>query len=395
MTEGLGGSSPSSSATLEGCFLFGNLHREQPFSFCAASAAQLHKLLHIIRKGVDMAYLYRRDSAWSVAYKEGPTLRRLSLGHCTKPEARATLHKYQALEFNSRHDTAIRTVDISFCDALQDFITNVIPQGNQCINSKGREITSLSMLLQWAKDIKTFKDAATIPLWFEERKDNAAKTQQHDRRAVAKFYRWAISKGFATSDPTTQIVVKKVQRKQPRYFTRDELHSILAAAEQPYRDAFAFLANTGLRSGELANLKWLHWDRQNRSIVVPVIEGDRHRRICGCKTKREGNVPLNAAATEILERQPVYEHGYIFANDARRQLDNDNCYRNLQRVLKRLGIKGTVHSFRHTTASLMIQNGTPLYSVKSILRHSSITTTEVYAHLSQDNLRKAVSAIEI
>jgi integrase len=118
---------------------------------------------------------------------------------------------------------------------------------------------------------------------------------------------------------------------------------------------------TGLREGELCNLKWSDYVESEKFIVIRVMEGN--------KTKREGKVPLSPDAVSILteqrdNRQSPDSYIYIFTNDHGFKLDNANIYRHLKVIAKNEKIlDAKVHTFRHTCASHLVIKGVSLYIV--------------------------------
>ena len=62
----------------------------------------------------------------------------------------------------------------------------------------------------------------------------------------------------------------------------------------------------------------------------------------------------------------------------------------INKILKKVGLRGSLHTLRHTFASHLVQNGVDLYTVSKLLGHSSINTTEIYAHLSPNSFKSAL-----
>lgn len=85
-----------------------------------------------------------------------------------------------------------------------------------------------------------------------------------------------------------------------------------------------------------------------------------------------------------------------FLNPARKnggKIHRDKIYRCLQSALKKIGLQGNVHKFRHTFASHLVMKGVGIETVSKLLGHSSIEMTMKYAHLAPDHLRKAVDLL--
>ena len=68
-------------------------------------------------------------------------------------------------------------------------------------------------------------------------------------------------------------------------------------------------------------------------------------------------------------------------------------YHVFKRELAKLGIAGHVHTLRHTFASRLVQRGVNIYDVSKLLGHASVQTTQIYAHLRNDDLQKAVNVL--
>jgi site-specific recombinase XerD len=207
---------------------------------------------------------------------------------------------------------------------------------------------------------------------------------------LRRFFNWAVKNNFCSTNPAIELPLPKLETKKPRYFSEEELSAIFDEAIEPYRTIFKFLYLTGLRIGELENLEWSDFNERQRYITIRVADGN--------KTKREEIVQLSSDALEILQtRKAANEHDRcIFVNAEGNQLDNDNIYRNLKRVLKRLKIqRASPHTFRHTCASHLVIRGVSIYTVKDILRHKSVKETEIYAHLSISAARNAVEMLSV
>lgn len=150
------------------------------------------------------------------------------------------------------------------------------------------------------------------------------------------------------------------------YLNRDELGALLwKVKNKKYRRACYCLAFTGLRKGELLGLE----PEDIRGNVICLRD---------TKTGSPRNVPLIRKARFAFRDLPF-------------QLDPFGLSRAVQRAS---GGKVRVHDLRHTTASLLINAGVPLYTVGKILGHKSIQTTAKYAHLQTRTLEDAMSKID-
>ncbi|MEP7352071.1 MAG: site-specific integrase [Acidobacteriota bacterium] len=158
----------------------------------------------------------------------------------------------------------------------------------------------------------------------------------------------------------------------------------LLSCSAPYlRDMILFALNTGLRSGEIFNLKWEDVDLEKRRLNLMVR-----------KTRRLLDVPLNDTAHDLLESRLGMKHGpFVFYNPATGDRFFD-VKLGMKGALTRAGLSGiTWHTFRHTFASRLTRNGEDLVTVKELLGHSNIVTTMRYAHSNDETKRRAVGRL--
>lgn len=142
------------------------------------------------------------------------------------------------------------------------------------------------------------------------------------------------------------------------------------ARQQQHFDIIRFLANTGIRAGELISIKWRDLSPDLSMLTIPHGKGGKRRYI-----------PLNAVCKELLSK---YELG---ANDDGLPFVTFRNRKTLYRMCARLAKKARIpmfgpHALRHLFATQLIEAGVPLFKVSKILGHSSqLTTEKVYVHL--------------
>ncbi|MDN5872515.1 MAG: site-specific integrase [Nitrococcus sp.] len=143
--------------------------------------------------------------------------------------------------------------------------------------------------------------------------------------------------------------------------------------------------NSGLRRGELFNLRWSGVDLERGLLTV---EGG------GAKSSQTRHVPLNREARETLKRWPADEaEGYVFPGALGGRLDNINkAWAGVVAAARLEHFR--FHDLRHTFASKLVMAGADLYTVKELLGHSTIAMTERYAHLAPAHKAAAVALLE-
>jgi len=175
-----------------------------------------------------------------------------------------------------------------------------------------------------------------------------------------------------------------------RWLTQDEAQRLIASADPCLADFIRLALHTGCRAGELINLQWSRVDFDRAAMLLE----PQHT-----KTARRRSVPLNLQAVTALQSRLAWrdrycpETNYVFLND--RCSPRRTFQKGFQEACRAAGIDNfRIHDLRHTCAAWLVNTGVPLIVVRDLLGHASVQTTEIYAHLSPENVRQALTLIE-
>lgn len=201
------------------------------------------------------------------------------------------------------------------------------------------------------------------------------------RRAIRAMYSWA-NEELEIDNPAAKVKAPPKSQMLPRVFTDSELDMIRAAARDPRdRVAIDVLIETGLRIGELAELRW------ERVEVVPGETRYDLPTYWATVTGKTGDrrVPLTALAHAALQRL-AQEPGPVFRIWFDKPMAIGTLNRRVRDVIKAAGVTGRKvgpHTFRHTFATLFLRHKAgDVHDLQRILGHSSISMTMIYVHLS-------------
>jgi len=212
--------------------------------------------------------------------------------------------------------------------------------------------------------------------------------------SVKSFFNFLMSNGNIAEDPTESMGSPRVGRTLPKCLSEDEVNKLLDEATklgnpENKRDAtiLELLYATGLRVTELVSINIQDIDLKESYIR------------CWGKGKKERMVDIHPRAVEQLNNYLRDSRGMLlgkkkhesalFINHRGERLTRQWIWNILKTYSKRAGIqqKITPHTLRHSFASHLLQRGTSLRHVQELLGHSSISTTQVYTHLTNAHLR--------
>ncbi len=172
--------------------------------------------------------------------------------------------------------------------------------------------------------------------------------------------------------------------KSFHYFTKDELELLIDSAAEPLKSAIILLSQTGMRRGELFSLRWRDVNLKDKKITIKPYDG------FSTKSGKLRSIPISDKLNEmLLKKKRASGDGYVCRPYPRENTLTDQFLL----LCRKLGIKGRLHDLRHTFASHLAMAGVPIPAIKELLGHSDITTTMIYAHLSPEAHREAISRL--
>lgn len=209
--------------------------------------------------------------------------------------------------------------------------------------------------------------------------------------SLRAFYRYLMAQSIIEESPVKDVRVPKVRKKIPVYLRQDSMDELLDDVSygegfEAVRDRLimAMFYNTGMRRAELIGLKDTDvrdgeikvTGKRNKQRLIPYGEELSHMIADYRAARREAGVAASDAFFVRKNGGPLYP-----------QL----VYRLVNRALSKVCTleKKSPHVLRHTFASVMLNNGAGLNSVKELLGHHSLASTEVYTHITFEELKQS------
>lgn len=198
----------------------------------------------------------------------------------------------------------------------------------------------------------------------------------------------AVALNYLARNPCRQVKKLKAPRKQVRFLSKEEVQKLLAAGNGRLGPMIETFLYTGLRRDELTHLTWSDIDFQRRVIAVQAKDGWHP------KDYEVRHIPMSSRLRECLKALPRNGSDWVFNTREGGPHSGHVLSRDFRKLMKQCGINGaSLHTLRHTFASHLVMNGTDICTVQKLLGHSSIKTTEIYAHLAPDFLKSAVERL--
>ena len=213
--------------------------------------------------------------------------------------------------------------------------------------------------------------------------------------AFRTFYRFLAERKKLPRDPVRELQLPKIEKKLPLVLTRQQVEELLAAPARltknraapiwmPLRDIaiMELFYSSGLRLSELAALDVADVDLYTESVRV--FGKGRKERIC----------PVGFPALDAISRYRAAANahsGALFINKLRRRMSTRSIWLVLKRYLRHTSIPISIspHKLRHSFATHMLDRGADLRSVQALLGHASLSTTQIYTHVTVERLKKA------
>jgi integrase len=214
----------------------------------------------------------------------------------------------------------------------------------------------------------------------------------HHLGLMSRCLRLAMEWKLITENPAQGLKKYNEDNRRDRLMTDDELQRLVYALDtDPARTACLVLKwclYTACRKGEALHLRWADINRDNSTWTIQAANA---------KSKRRRVVPLNSGALAILdELSPSSTSEWVFENSRRPGERLKSVEKIWSRVRESANLPPdiVIHSLRHMGASMALASGADLATVRDLLGHADISTTEKYLHASGQTLRQGADSIE-
>lgn len=208
------------------------------------------------------------------------------------------------------------------------------------------------------------------------------------KAALNKAVEW----NYLSINPFTKVKFPKISKSFPVFISEDELLIILVNAKYEHlKDIITVAFYTGLRLGELVNMRWNWIDFLQNQITVKCSDDFQ------TKSKKERIVPMSGKVRSILfKRFNFHLHNLdevVFYSRQGKMLYQESISKQFKKIIRKSNLSDKIHfhTLRHSFASLLVQKGVSLYVVKELLGHEDLATTQIYSHLKKENLIDAVN----
>jgi integrase/recombinase XerD len=210
--------------------------------------------------------------------------------------------------------------------------------------------------------------------------------------ALRSFFRFLVLSGFLKKDPTSQLTTPSTWLALPKFLMVGEVEALLQAPDEKKargvrdRAMLEVLYGAGLRVSELATLKLAEINLEDGFLV------------CRGKGGKERIVPLGRSACGAVRRyldevRPLVDPGGredLFLSRRGGPFTRQGVWKLLRQYAGKAGLSAKIspHVLRHSFATHLLERGADLRSVQLMLGHSQITTTQIYTHVSREQLRR-------
>jgi integrase/recombinase XerC len=231
-------------------------------------------------------------------------------------------------------------------------------------------------------------------LSFLHEREYSKATAARKLATLRSFYKFCMRKGLITNNPVASIRTPKQEKRLPKFLDIEQIRKLLSTPDDSTllgardRAMLETLYSTGVRVSELVALN-----------VEDVDTAGECLRIRG-KGRKERVTPIGPTALHAIRkylemrqhdpRNTTFDKQALYVNKHGQRLSTRSVRRKLDKYLLICGLDPSIspHTLRHTFATHMLNNGADLRSVQELLGHQSISTTQVYTHLTTAQLKR-------
>ena len=274
-----------------------------------------------------------------------------------------------------------------------NYLSNIKRYSDYTIINYEEDIDKLELYLN--KNNKGIKDIdyKDVLDFIASLKDNhSSKTINRILSSLRSYYNYLIKNNITKNNPFKLVKGMKSEKKLPEYFKYNEYVELIDSIDTTSnlgirnRCIFEVLLATGCRCSELVNIKLNDIDLNNNEIRV-LGKGKKYRIVY------LGSYAVDSIKSYLSVRCELLKHktsDYLFINHLGNKITTRGIRDIIDKIILKssLNLKITPHTFRHSFATMMLNEGCDLKSVQELLGHASLSTTSIYTHVSNEELRR-------
>ena len=225
------------------------------------------------------------------------------------------------------------------------------------------------------------------------KKNDAKSTISRKLSSLRTFYKYLVLNNKVESNPILLVSSPKKEKRIPKFINYNNMEEILNVPNiktkegQRERVILEVLYASGVRVSELVNIKLKDIDFSNKNILI-FGKGSKERLVSfGDYALEYINLYLKEGRNLLLDG---VKSDYLIVGKKNEKLTTRRVEQIIDDIIKRTSIKLNItpHMFRHTFATHLLDNGCDLLVVQELLGHASLSSTEMYTHVSNEHLRE-------
>lgn len=236
-----------------------------------------------------------------------------------------------------------------------------------------------------------YDDLRFYLMYLKEEKNDSNSSIDRKLSGLRGFYKFLANEGYVSKNVFSLVSGPKKEKKLPRYFEYNELEELFNVCDDTpmgQRDLLILemLYGTGVRVGELVNIKVKDIDLSTKSILI-LGKGNKERIVT------YGEYCSDALITYLNDgyhRLNIKNEEYLFLNKNGGVITERGVRYVLEQIIKRTSLNKNIspHMLRHSFATHLLNEGCDLITVQKLLGHESIKATQIYTHVTADRLKE-------
>lgn len=243
----------------------------------------------------------------------------------------------------------------------------------------------------------TLGDAYEFLAYCRNERENKEKARARKVSSLRAFFKYLRMNGIIEDNPMINLDSPKLSKNLPKYLNVEQAKKLLSVIDGANRERdyciVTLLLNCGMRLSELVSLDYnkITFDGDSASIII-TGKGSKQRTVY---LNHACVVAINAYM-RVRTKDGVKDRNALFLSNRHTRISPKTVQHMVDVYLEKAGFGGmgfSVHKLRHTAATLMYQTGkVDVLALKEILGHENLNTTQIYTHLLDEQLKKAVEA---